>query len=222
MLSLSLSLPRYRLHITLTKRRRVRSSKKFLQAIKNIRAGSRFSRVFRYLFEKKRIKTIFGGNLVLLTVTASLFSPSFSSFAEASKESSVTLSTTLPDLKTKTSIRMPLEKTIITQGFSPLHQAIDLDGKVGDPVYPMMQGRVETVIYSRFALGNHLIIDHGSGIKSVYGHLSEIKVNIGEEVETDQIIGAVGASGMAFGDHLHFEVWENGRRINPLAILPIE
>jgi len=84
-----------------------------------------------------------------------------------------------------------------------------------------MKGTIESVIYSRWDLGQHLIINHGSGLKSLYAHLSKIEVEAGEKVETDQIIGRLGKSGRSFGDHLHLEVFDNDRRVNPRIILPL-
>ncbi|HET6420049.1 MAG TPA: M23 family metallopeptidase [Geobacteraceae bacterium] len=64
--------------------------------------------------------------------------------------------------------------------------------------------------------GNGIIIDHGLGLQSLYGHLSRINVKAGDNVEKGQIIGITGATGMAGGDHLHFEVNISGQAVNPI------
>ncbi len=222
MLSFSLNFPSRRLKITLTKRRNFRGEKGLLETLKSARSGSRFSRVFRYLFEKRKIKTILGGNLALLVLTASIFSPQVSALSTISETEVTALSPGVVELTTKAGFRFPLEEVKITQGFHLFHPALDFDGLTGDPVYPITEGKVEAVIFDRFALGNHIIINHGSGLKSVYAHLSRIEVSAGDEVKIDQVIGRVGTSGMAFGDHLHLEVLDNDRHINPLTILPVK
>lgn len=64
--------------------------------------------------------------------------------------------------------------------------------------------------------GQCIIIDHGLGLQTIYGHLSQISVKPGETVESGQIIGSTGATGMAGGDHLHFEMTISGQSINPI------
>jgi murein DD-endopeptidase MepM/ murein hydrolase activator NlpD len=64
--------------------------------------------------------------------------------------------------------------------------------------------------------GQCIIIDHGLGLQSIYGHLSRIGVKPGENVEKGKIIGSTGATGMAGGDHLHFETVIYGQSVNPI------
>lgn len=221
MLCLTLSLPRHRLKISLTKRKFLRGEKDFFQKITNLRKGSKFSRFFRHLFEQKRIKAILGGNLALLTFAAATFSPSVSAMSLMGQTEITTLSPGVVELTTKVAVRVPLQTISITQGYAFFHPGIDFDGVTGDPVYPIMDGQIEAVIYDRFGLGNHIIVNHGSGLKSIYAHLSKVEVKTGDKVETDKVIGRVGKSGRAFGDHLHLEVFDNGRSINPRTILPL-
>ncbi len=69
------------------------------------------------------------------------------------------------------------------------------------------------------ALGNATYIDHGLGIYSGYGHQAEIKVKVGDHVEPGQLIGIIGATGRVTGPHLHWEIWANGVRVNPVQWL---
>jgi murein DD-endopeptidase MepM/ murein hydrolase activator NlpD len=64
--------------------------------------------------------------------------------------------------------------------------------------------------------GNCVIIDHGLGLQSLYGHLSQIDVKVGDTVTKGQIIGRTGTSGLAGGDHLHFDVLVSGQQVNPI------
>lgn len=224
MLHFTLSLPKHRLKISLTRRRNLRGENGFVSRIKSIlkiREGSRISRIFRYLFEQKRIKTILGGNLALLVLVCSILSPSASALSAINQTEPAALSPGAVELTTKVGVKAPLETVQITQGYSFFHPGIDFDGTTGNPVYPIMEGKVESLVFERWGLGNHIVINHGSGLKSVYAHLSKVEVQTGEEVETDKIIGKVGKSGRAFGDHLHLEVLDNDRHINPATILPL-
>lgn len=225
MVTLTLSLPYHRLKIQIAKRRSTVALKEVILAkindFQGIRQGSKLSRIFRHLFEQKRIRTILGGNLVILAFLAASFGPRTSALASIPEELSTLSPGVIEIVTTKAGIRSPLDQVKITQGFSSFHPAVDFDGLTGDPVYPIMKGKIETIIYSRVALGNHLIINHGGGLKSVYAHLSKIEVETGEEVENSQVIGRVGSTGRAFGDHLHLEVIDNGSYINPRILLGI-
>ena len=224
MICLSLYLPKHRLQVQVSKRRSPLVLKKDIltkiEDIKKIRRGSKISRVFRQFFEQKRIKAILGTNLILLALLASTFTSKASALAEISEELAV-LSPGAIEVVTKVVMRPPLDQVNISQGFHAFHPAIDFDGLTGDPVYSIMKGQVEAIVFARYALGNHITINHGSGLKSVYAHLSKIEVQTGEEVENDRVIGRVGATGRAFGDHLHLEVIDNGHHINPRTLLGI-
>ena len=72
---------------------------------------------------------------------------------------------------------------------------------------------------SNGAYGNLIELDHGFGLTTRYGHLSGFAVRVGETVRRGQLIGYVGATGRATGSHVHYEVWVNGRTINPMRLL---
>jgi len=97
------------------------------------------------------------------------------------------------------------------------HRAVDLAGKMGDPVKASMKGTVLYVDNNR-NLGNFIILKHGE-YQTLYAHLSAVLVKGGEQVSQGQVIGRVGETGYTTGPHLHFEVFRNGTRINPLEIL---
>ena len=67
-----------------------------------------------------------------------------------------------------------------------------------------------------------VLIDHGGGIETLYGHCSELKVNVGDRVEKGQVIALVGNTGRSTGPHLHFEVRVNGEAKDSLNYLPLE
>jgi len=64
-------------------------------------------------------------------------------------------------------------------------------------------------------LGNHVIVDHGNGVTSVYGHLAKITVSVGQNVDTTTVLGIEGSTGVSTGPHVHFEIRVNGQATNP-------
>ena len=103
-------------------------------------------------------------------------------------------------------------------GGDDFHAGLDIAAEKGQPVYATAEGAVTAAEYHR-AYGNMIVLDHGFGIQTRYGHLSELGVSKGEKVKRGDIIGRVGATGRATGSHLHYEVLANGRLLNPLQLL---
>lgn len=99
------------------------------------------------------------------------------------------------------------------------HTGIDIDGAAGDPVVAASSGRVVAAGYFE-GYGNTVVIDHGNGLATLYGHLSLPAVRAGDEVGRGELVGAVGCTGSCTGDHLHFEVRLRGVPVDPLPYLP--
>lgn len=96
----------------------------------------------------------------------------------------------------------------ITRGFRH-HDGTDISAVIGSPVLSTAKGKVTFAEYDRF-YGNLVKIDHGSGVETWYGHMSEILVTVGSNVERGQQIGKVGSTGRSTGAHIHYEVHLNG------------
>ncbi len=219
-ISLDLS-PRLRLDLHLVRRRGVADEPLLpsLEELRQVRSGHKVSRFFRHLFEHSRIKKILGSNLALAILVTSTLGVSTTQAQEIEPEQTVIAVTENP-VKTESGTVYPVEKVIITQGYHFFHPAIDFDGLTGDPINPIMAGVVEKIEYSRFGLGTAIYVNHGNSLISVYAHLSKVDVQVGDKVTTTTKIGEMGATGRAFGDHLHLEVHQDGHPINPLSILP--
>lgn len=99
------------------------------------------------------------------------------------------------------------------------HNGIDIANNVGAPVYAAGDG---TVSYAgwKSGYGRMVIIEHGHGFSSQYGHLSAFAAEEGDEVKKGQVIGRVGTSGASTGPHLHFIITKNGSPVDPLIYLP--
>ncbi len=98
------------------------------------------------------------------------------------------------------------------------HRGIDIVNHRGTPVYATADGVVSRAV--RIAnLGKTVDISHGRGYVTRFAHLSEILVKPGQKVERGELIGKIGSTGRSTGDHLHYEVWHDGRRVNPWKYL---
>ena len=219
----NINLPKYRLFLQFRFIRRRKSvfdealipSPKTLK--RKYRVGSFVSRFFRHIFEHKNIKKVLATNLAIITVTTS-FLPQSNVRAQEPIEQAVIESQT--NLVTQKAIQYPTIDVRITQRYSFYHTGIDLDGFTGDPIKPIKPGKVSAVSHSKFAYGNSVLIEHANQVSSLYAHLSVTDVEPGDEVTMDTVIGKMGATGRSFGDHLHLEVYDHGRAINPLSVLP--
>lgn len=105
-------------------------------------------------------------------------------------------------------------------GGKQFHRGLDFSGNPGDPVKVVADGVV--IFAGRDAgYGNVVDVDHGNGLMTRYAHNRQLLVRIGERVRAGQQIAAMGATGRATGTHLHFEVWRDGRPVNPRQFLSI-
>lgn len=220
-----LELPKYRLNLSLklVRRRKPLVPEPFIPTAKIVkkkfRTGTLVARFARHIFGHRNVGKAFGAAMSILVIFSTYFPPSQSALAQGSTEDTIIQSDETV-LHTEKGTQYPTNPVKITQGFSFFHPAIDLDGLTGDTIKPVKKGRVVITSYSKYAYGNSIIIDHGNNLISLYAHLSKINVEKDQEVTTDTIIGEMGASGRAFGDHLHLEIIQNGRNLNPVTVLP--
>ena len=105
----------------------------------------------------------------------------------------------------------PIYKTL------QMHPGIDITSPRGTPIYASGDGVVQTPGGNMLSgYGICVVINHGYGYESLYGHMSRKAVTEGQRVKRGQLIGYVGSTGMATGPHLHYEVWKSGSRVNPI------
>ena len=101
------------------------------------------------------------------------------------------------------------------------HKGLDISGPIGSPVKAMAKGTVEFA-GRRGGFGNCIMLKHGNGYETLYGHLSKILVHVGQKVDIGQQIGKIGSTGRSTGPHLHYEVHKNGKQINPESFLTLK
>lgn len=130
--------------------------------------------------------------------------------------------------KNATPSRMPIANSYITSGFGgradpfggggQYHKGIDFKAKVGDPVLSVADG-VVSFAGVKGGYGNVVDVDHGNGYVTRYAHNSRLVVKAGDLVRVGQEVARAGSTGRSTGAHVHFEVWENGRVVNPRKFL---
>jgi murein DD-endopeptidase MepM/ murein hydrolase activator NlpD len=103
-------------------------------------------------------------------------------------------------------------------GLRQFHSGLDIGAPSGTPIKAAMSGRVTTVGYND-SFGNYVVLTHHSGYRTLYGHMSLIRVKSGAYVQTGERIGDVGSTGLSTGPHLHFTVYKNGVTVNPRALI---
>lgn len=99
-----------------------------------------------------------------------------------------------------------------------MHTGVDLSAQPGTAVHSTADGRVTTAGRGE-GLGGYgvcVVVDHGYGFKTLYAHLQDVKVAVGQKVKRGEVVGTVGRTGLAQGYHLHYEVIQNGQKVNPV------
>ncbi|MEK7481122.1 MAG: M23 family metallopeptidase [Patescibacteria group bacterium] len=108
----------------------------------------------------------------------------------------------------------------LTQYFGWRHTGIDVAGPLGSPLIASRAGRVVSAKCGwNGGYGCHVILDHGDGVRTMYGHASRLYVDVGETVTQGQTIAAMGSTGRSTGNHIHFEIRVNGAKVNPLKYM---
>lgn len=97
-----------------------------------------------------------------------------------------------------------------------MHAGIDFTAPQGTPIYATADGTVTTAGNTGNGFGNHVIVSHGYGYESLYGHMYRVKARQGQQVKRGEVIGWVGSTGKSTGPHCHYEVHKGGNRIDPV------
>jgi len=104
----------------------------------------------------------------------------------------------------------PIYKTV------KFHAGLDFTAPSGTPIYATGDGVVEDASLSDVGYGNHVVIRHGYGYKTLYGHMIRVKVKRGQSVKRGDVLGWVGSTGKSTGPHCHYEVIKNGEKVDPV------
>lgn len=102
-------------------------------------------------------------------------------------------------------------------GYARMHKGVDLAASYGAPIAAAAPGRVIAAGWAG-GYGREVVIAHGGGLQTRYGHMSRLVAAVGQTVSQGQVIGYVGSSGLSTGPHVHYEVLKNGRPVNPMSV----
>jgi murein DD-endopeptidase MepM/ murein hydrolase activator NlpD len=193
------------------------------------RKANKVSKILRaHIFDKHWIRRVFGVNLAAAMMVLPVL-------GQLQPESNLEPSLNIPQAEIYTTDNLPPVVTTqpreyvlpverlryVGQYFRPGHAAYDLNSYVGDDVMAFSKGTVSYLESGKFGLGRYIIVDHGAGLMSVYAHLKDFSVSIGDLVDAGEKIGEVGMTGYTTGPHLHFEIYDNGKAVNPRTYLGI-
>lgn len=173
------------------------------------------SSYFRGIFESKQVKPVLGFSVLVVTFFAGIFPNYLSSLQIWLAANPTNNALKKIELKTEQSLQKPLEIFNLTKQFGFFHPGLDFATDGGAAVLPILPGQVEKVSRLRLSYGNYIIVNHGSGLKSLYAHLSKIAVKEEQKIDKNTVIGFIGSTGWSTGPHLHLEITDNKEKINP-------
>ena len=165
------------------------------------------SRAVAYLEPKKAEVTINGQNILVADK------------ADESAKDEVEVSYNVASKRSPFDFKSPVDRHL-TQGYRAYHPAYDIATALGSPIRPLGAGKVEFAGSVTGGKGNIVIVDHGDGLKSLYAHMGNIYVGIGNEVNPETSLGTVGMTGRTTGPHVHLEMYDKDIAVNPASILP--
>jgi len=96
------------------------------------------------------------------------------------------------------------------------HKGMDFNAPLGTPIYATADGKVIDAGFNTGGFGNRVVINHGYGYQTLYGHMLRIKARVGQDVKRGELIGYVGNTGKSTGPHCHYEVHRNGYPVDPI------
>lgn len=171
------------------------------------------------MFEKKAIKSAFGGLMSVASLASGLYLLPGNQDAIAANIQPFSQEVAIETKKSFANV-LP-EYTGVSQGFHLGHPGIDITAHLGSKIYPLKDGVVVHMGNTNWNYGRSVIIDHGNGLLTLYAHMGKLFVEEGEKVTTDMPLGEVGVTGKTTGPHLHLEVMKGEDRVNPQPYLAL-
>jgi murein DD-endopeptidase MepM/ murein hydrolase activator NlpD len=109
----------------------------------------------------------------------------------------------------------------VMNGKTQMHEGLDIKGKTGEPIFSTGKGKA-IIGRENSGFGIWVIVDHGNGLQTWYGHMSQHAIENGQDVDAGTIIGYVGSTGISTGPHLHYQIMKDGKSIDPVNSNPSE
>ncbi len=184
------------------------------------RGSNGLSRWLRRIIERRSVAELIGIPLTGLAFFGAVVLPQAQAGLSSAELFFDTQTTVVDAVVAPSRFRWPLATFGISQYFARWHPGVDLTDPAGTPIYPIADGNITFVALQYTGYGKHVIVEHEDGMRSLYAHLSKIRVNVGDTVTKETELGSVGATGWSTGNHLHLEIFQNGAAINPMEVLP--
>jgi murein DD-endopeptidase MepM/ murein hydrolase activator NlpD len=188
---------------------------------KSVFLATELSQILRPLAESNRFKTIVGVNLASAILIVKLMGDVGGPVQFEPIETAL-LNPESTQVLTETRFRFPLEENQgYSQGFHRFHPGVDIRASRGTTIYPVADGEVVETKFDRWGLGHKVVIKHQNELlTTLYAHLDEVNVKVGDKLTKNTPIGNVGMTGWTTGPHLHFETETTNGFINPKQVLP--
>ncbi len=187
--------------------------------IPKTRTSNPISKILRPLFENRNINKILGTNLAVLTLVTGASSIPVSALGVIPAQA-VYANTIEVEVQTNKTVAYPLEKPLgMSQGYNVFHPGVDIRAPLGSEIYPIAPGEVTLVAAGRYGYGHYVEVTHAENKVSLYAHMGKIFVEEGDTVTPATALGEVGLTGRTTGPHLHLEIAQNGKKINPLTVI---
>jgi murein DD-endopeptidase MepM/ murein hydrolase activator NlpD len=178
------------------------------------------SAVLRKLVENSSARKFLGAQLIALTVVSSVFALPIHAFDYATSRPQFVDGAVFTPVTTETTYMMPVVRPLgISQGFGRFHPGVDVRAPRGSEVVAMADGVVIEANFSTSGYGKHVRILHDGEVISLSAHLDTLLVKAGDKINKGTQIGTIGMTGWTTGPHLHFEVSQGVKFIDPMTIL---
>jgi murein DD-endopeptidase MepM/ murein hydrolase activator NlpD len=184
------------------------------------RKSNPISKLLRPIFETPSVKRIVGAQLAVMTIVAGAVSMPVTALGVVPTDILTLEERIEVDVKTDSALTYPVPEAIgVSQGYHVFHPGIDIRAPKGSTINPIAKGKVIVVASQVYGYGHRIEVDHGDGVVSLYAHLGKMFVEEGDEVTPETEIAEIGLTGHTTGPHLHLEVREDGRSVNPVNYL---
>lgn len=179
------------------------------------------SSLVRKVIDKTRYKKLVAANIMVAGVVFNtLSSPSHAFDYRVTSNLAVRPSEVAVSPKTETKFVNPVVMPIgVSQGYHTFHPGIDVRAPKGSPVVAALEGMVVEVSRSNVGYGYYVRMAHEGTVSTLYAHLNSVEVETGERVSKGKKVGTVGTTGWTTGPHLHFEIYEGTKPLNPASVI---
>lgn len=194
--------------------------KKILAIWPKTRKSNPLSKLLRPVFESGKTRTLLAAQGMVLLVATSASAPASQAFDYKQVAEEVVDASQVAVMTTKSGHAYPVGAALgVSQHYHTFHPGLDIRAPKGTPVLAVATGLVTEVREEFFGYGKHVRIVHDGTMTSLYAHLDEIGVEVGQRVIAGEEIGTIGTSGWATGPHLHLEIYEGQRAVNPAPFI---